>query len=134
MPGVYHTKQKDNILTLLKENKDAPLSAKELYVLCRKSGRPVGLATVYRQLEGLVEEQKAMKLSADGGGVRFQYLGVMAHAEDFFLKCDSCGKVHRADCELLEEVAAHMDHAHGFKMNVAKSILYGRCEGCRQHE
>lgn len=130
MSGTYQTKQKKLITEYLKDNPDRSFSARELHELCQ-NGRPsVGLATVYRQLAGLVEERRVKKIITDAGeSIRFQYAD--AEADTFYLKCDRCGKVIPAHCVLLERTKAHLSAEHGFEIDSARSLLYGRCSVCK---
>lgn len=130
MSGIYQTKQKQIIQEHLKANPDRSFSAKELHELFKGCTVSVGLATVYRHLTGLVEEQQVKKIITDTGrSVRFQYADAAADA--FYLKCDCCGKVIPAQCTLLEQTKAHMSEKHGFEIDSARSLLYGRCSACR---
>lgn len=128
----YNTKQKNIILSCLAANSEKFLSAKEVFALCEQNETPVGLATIYRQLEGLAEQNMAKRIiSADNSGARFQYIDQGEHKDSFFLKCDCCGKMTNADCGLLAEVSDHMSAKHGFQINTNRSVLYGRCKECK---
>jgi Fur family ferric uptake transcriptional regulator len=130
MSGVYQTKQKKIIMEHLKARPDHSFSAKELHELCKACAASVGLATVYRQLAVLAEENRVKKIVTDAGrSVRFQYAD--APADAFYLKCDRCGKVIPAHCSLLEQAKSHMRVEHGFEIDSARSLLYGRCSICK---
>ncbi|MDR2932917.1 MAG: transcriptional repressor [Oscillospiraceae bacterium] len=131
MPNVYQTKQKGIILTYLSEHAEQAFSAREILLSCKQKGTPVGLATIYRHLECLVRENKVKKVTTDNSaGLRYQFLSPAARGDAFFLKCDCCGKITSAECGLLDEMATHMNRAHGFKLDTARSVLYGRCREC----
>ena len=130
MSGRYQTKQKKLIMEHLKASPDHSFSAKELHEGCKACAVSVGLATVYRHLAALVEENQVKRIITDAGkSVRFQYAD--APADAFYLKCDYCGKVSPAHCTLLEQIKAHMRAEHGFEIDSARSLLYGRCSACR---
>lgn len=130
MSGTYQTKQGKRIVAYLKDNPGRSFSAKELHLLCKSSAPPVGLATVYRHLAGLAQEGRVKRIITDAGkSIRFQYAD--APADAFYLKCDCCGKVIPAHCTLLEQTKAHMSAEHGFEIDSAKSLLYGRCSVCK---
>lgn len=134
MRGPYQTKQRKWILNYLAEHSDHMISAKEIQLACRENEMAVGLATIYRQLEHLIEMHKVKRIiTADNKGARFQYVNENdALTNTFYLKCDACGKLMQMDCGLLNEAALHMDTAHDFRINMTKSILYGRCKSCKQ--
>jgi len=130
--GNYQTKQRNIILSCLFFHQEESLCAKELYLYCQAEGTPVGLATIYRQLELLAREGKVQKIvPAAGSGVVFQYLNSPRLHDNFFLKCDCCGHMTPLDCGFLEEMTSHMQSAHGFQINPVRSVLYGRCEQCQ---
>lgn len=131
MPSAYKTKQKDIVSACMASHPEKLLSAKKIHAICEREGTPVGLVTIYRQLERLIQDGKVKKVAADdNSGIRFGWLGAEGQKEDFFLRCDRCGKIVHADCGLLDEVTAHMSEEHGFQINAAKSLLYGRCKEC----
>ena len=131
MPSVYQTKQKDIISSCIASHSDELLSAKEIHAICERTDTPVGLVTIYRQLERLIQDGKVKKVVADdNSGIRFGWLDTEGKKEAFFLKCDRCGRIVHADCELLNEVTAHMSEKHDFRIDAAKSVLYGRCKEC----
>lgn len=132
MPGVYQTKQRELILNYLATHQEHSFSAKEIYSACKRKGCPVGLATVYRQIDGLVQEGRVKKvLAEDNRGVRFQYLKDLERPGVFYCKCDRCGKITHADCKLLDQIAIHLDQEHGFCVDTGRSVLYGRCNACK---
>lgn len=131
MAGVYQTKQKDIILKCLSELPSQPFSAKDIYSVCKQNKTPVGLATIYRQLDCLIGEGKIKKIVADDNkGMHFQFLDTAAHSDAFFLKCDQCGEITNAECGLLDKMAVHMSEEHGFQIDTTRSVLYGRCKKC----
>ena len=60
----YSTKQQQAVLQCLEQCSEEPISAAALAEQLRLSGNPVGLATVYRQLEKL--EQAVLTRTAAG--------------------------------------------------------------------
>lgn len=131
MSGIYHTKQKDIVSSCIASHPETLLSAREIHAICERQGTPVGLVTIYRQLESLIGEGKVKKVVADdNSGTRFKWLDSEEQKETFFLKCDRCGKIVHADCSLLDEVKAHMSAEHNFQIDAVRSVLYGRCKDC----
>lgn len=129
----YNTKQKDAVLGILAARVNYSFSAKEVFTLCAKNGTPVGLATVYRQLERLCESKKVKKIPGEDGGFLFQFLAQPSQscAQGFYLKCHKCGRLTPAECDLLINVATHMNEEHGFEIDANFSVLYGLCKGCK---
>ncbi len=132
MRGSYQTKQRKQVWDYLAEHPDQSLSTKEIHSVFQQNDAPVGLATIYRHLEQLTQDGKAKKVvTNDGAGIRFQYVPEATTPEVFYLKCDRCGTLTQMDCELLYEVADHMNEKHGFQLDTTKSVLYGRCQSCK---
>lgn len=132
MSGAYNTRQKEIILSFLRSTPDASFTASEIFRVLKASGAPVGLTTVYRQLEGLCDDGRVREIITSGGkGTRFQYLGTTAKTDAFFLKCERCGKMEGADCALLSKVVRHMAEEHGFRINTEKTVIYGLCINCK---
>lgn len=131
MSGVYQTRQREAVLACLAAHRGRSLSVREIHSACKAGGAAVGVATIYRQLDCLVREGRAKKMTADDNrGLRFQHLEHAARRDAFYCKCECCGKITHADCALLEQVAAHMSREHGFRIDMARSVLYGRCGEC----
>jgi len=132
MRGSYQTKQRKQILEYLAGHPGQSVPAKEIHAVCQQNGTPISLAIIYRQLEHLMQESKIKKVvTSDGAGIQSQYVAEAAALDAFYLKCDRCGKLAQMDCGLLHEVADHMGTEHGFLINAAKSVLYGRCRSCK---
>ena len=89
----------------------------------------IGLSTVYRHLERLVGENKVRKfISSAGESACFQEQN--KKCEHFHLKCTVCGKLEHLSCKTLEEISAHVLSEHGFSIDPAKTVFYGKCREC----
>ena len=83
----YKTKQKENLIAFLIKNKDRHTNVQEISSYLAQEGSPVGTATIYRQLEKLVERGIVRKYVLDGKtGACFQYIGDNSCHEHFHLK------------------------------------------------
>ena len=111
MTSEYKTKQKDCLLNVLKEHKDSILSCDDIYMLLVKENKKIGIATLYRQLEKLVES-----------GVIRKY------------KALKCNKLFHLDCEEAKHLIKHIEEKHHFKVMSSKVVLYGLCEDCAKHD
>ena len=65
----YTTKQHQAILRCLEQRAEEALSANQLAGDLRREGCPVGLATIYRQLDRLEQSGHIHKLTTDQGAV-----------------------------------------------------------------
>lgn len=93
---------------------------------------PIGLATIYRQLEKLVQDGLLRKYTLDGhAGACYQYVGSDTCAgEHYHLKCEGCGQLIHLDCHFVEDMQKHIQDEHGFTVNNNKTVLYGTCGKC----
>lgn len=101
MAGNYSV-QRETIYQVLKSTKTHP-SADWVYRRCRDVLPGIGLATVYRNLELLVEQGRAIKINVAQGKDRYD-ADVTPH---FHTVCPICGKV--SDCDTDGVIAKSLD-------------------------
>lgn len=130
----YNTKQKENLLAFLIRNKERHTNVQEISVFLSDAGTPVGTATIYRQLDRLVEQGLVRRYILDGKtGACFQYIENSGCCrEHFHLKCVSCGKLIHIDCNYLSGVNKHIFEHHGFTVDSSQTVFYGRCGECSE--
>ena len=68
----YRTRQKDAVLSCLRGLEGRHATAAEVAAALREAGQSVGLSTVYRQLEQLVNEGAVKKFLTGDGSACFQ--------------------------------------------------------------
>ncbi len=99
---------------------------------------PMGQATVYRQLESLVEEGLIRKYHIDPGSPAcFEYVSTDSCVKNgtcFHCKCEKCGRLIHLKCDELEEVREHLDKEHRFHLDPVRTVFYGLCEQCAGEE
>jgi Fur family ferric uptake transcriptional regulator len=116
------TEQRRAILEAL-QRCDTAVTAQELYA--RLGG--VGLATVYRNLQRLVDEGRADTLRRDTGEQAFL---VCAGGHHHHLTCRACGRVEEVrDCRL-DSWAEKVAESHGFSAVEHRAELVGLCADC----
>jgi Fur family ferric uptake transcriptional regulator len=104
-------------------------SAQEIYDGIRSDGGRIGIASVYRALDQLVELRLLQRVELGDGVARFEpsHTGGEHHHH---LVCDDCGTVEPFfDAGLeqaLEQAASRLD----YRMRAHEVVLHGRC-GCR---
>ncbi|MDR1619555.1 MAG: transcriptional repressor [Clostridiales bacterium] len=131
--GAYATKQKELIHNCLREHAGGHITADMIHAHLLGSGARVGLTTVYRHLEKLVNEGSVIKYSGPGSaGASYQYLGNPdEHREHYHLVCLNCGRMEHLSCELIDEFCAHIKREHHFLLDSLKTVFYGYCDACR---
>lgn len=131
----YSTKQQQAVLHCLEERSHETLTANELAEELRRSGNPVGLATIYRQLEKLEKLGRIHKVNTEEGAV-YQYCPHQddAHPNCFLLRCQQCGHLVHLDCTHLQELYDHISQQHHFRIDTYRTVLTGLCESCMEQE
>ena len=132
----YKTKQRRAILDFLIENKESHVTVSRISDHLREEGTQVGVTTIYRHLDKLLEQGLVRKYTVDGStSACFQYSDPMdACSEHFHLKCERCGKLMHLSCDHVAEMCGHIYEQHGFRINLCRTVLYGICEECLKTE
>lgn len=134
----YKTKQREILIEYLASVPGTHITAGDVCEHLRAHGASVGQSTVYRQLEGLVDEGILQKYIIDGNSPAcFEYVGQDVHrgAEPcFHCKCERCGKLIHLHCEELNAIGQHLSEHHGFLLNPLRTVFYGLCAECQQAE
>ncbi|MFC7580932.1 Fur family transcriptional regulator [Schaalia naturae] len=123
--GRRNTVQKEAVRTALEEAAGF-ISAGRLHRRLNEEGSPVGLATVYRQLNALAESGYADTISGPGGQL-FRACELDGHHHH--LVCEACGKAVDIDPPDEEWISASAD-LHGFTVTRHVLEVFGRCAEC----
>jgi len=130
----YTTKQGSTILSYLATLGNKYITVDELAAELSKNGNPVGITTIYRQLNKLEQGGKVRKLVVDGiSGACYQYAG-SACADSLHLMCEGCGKLLDLNCLEVSGFEHHIMRYHQFRIDTAKTVLYGKCKHCAGEE
>ena len=131
--GLKVTTQRLAVLTVLSQKPDSHLTAEEIYDLVRVSNPEIGLATVYRTIQVLLELKIVDRIYLDDGYVRYE-LGHVYEDEDshhhHHLICIKCGRVMSFQGELLEDFEKRIEDKTGFQIQDHDVKLYGYCVNC----
>ena len=124
----YNTKQKDTILDLIKKYHHE-FTVKDIYEDIKDS---VGLTTIYRLVDKLVDEGRISKTIGKDNQTYYQYLEECNHENHFYLKCDSCGSMLHIDCDCIGDLSKHISEEHKFKLKESNIIINGICSKCNK--
>lgn len=134
--GSYKTRQGDELRSFLESVPGQHITAADVCDYFRRSGKPMGMATVYRQLDKLVDEGVIAKYNIDASSPAcFEYLG--AHLSEeicYHCKCSVCGKLIHMHCDELPELQKHILQHHGFAIDPVRTIFYGVCSDCAKEK
>lgn len=130
----YKTKQREALLSYLMAKPGEHVTAGDVCTHFHAQGAHIGTATVYRQLEKLVDEGLVNKYIIDSGSPAcFEFVGG-EHCEEeicFHCKCERCGRLIHLHCDELTGIGAHIAAHHGFTINPMRTVFYGVCDACR---
>jgi Fur family ferric uptake transcriptional regulator len=130
----YKTKQREMMLGYLEKMPGTHITASDVCAYFQDQGAPISQATVYRQLEQLVDDGIINKYIVDATSPAcFEYVGADHHIQGetcYHCKCEKCGKLIHMHCEEMQEMAEHLLKEHSFTLDPKRTILYGLCEEC----
>ncbi len=105
-------------------------SAQEIFDGIRNRGGRVGIASVYRALDQLVELRLVQRVELGDGIARFE----PAHTGDehhHHLVCDDCGRVEPFSDPGLERALEQAASRLEYGMHAHEVVLHGHCGDCR---
>lgn len=116
--------QRETVYEVLRSTKSHP-SADWVYARCREKLPGIGLATVYRNLEALVEQGRAIKINVAQGKDRYD-ADTSPHSH---IVCPVCGRI--CDCETDSAVAEALDRECAARGHRGWSLVFTHaCPGC----
>lgn len=96
----------------------------------RAEGTRVGIASVYRALEGLDELGLAQRVDLGDGIARYERSDPRGE-HHHHLVCDDCGKVEPFEDPGLEEAIERVAGGRGYEVAAHDVVLRGACSDCR---
>jgi Fur family ferric uptake transcriptional regulator len=110
------------------------LSAHELHDQARARGSGIGIASVYRALEGMTALGLVQRVDLGDGVARFEPAHVDSDHHHHHLVCDDCGKVEPFADPALESAIERVADGRGYVVAAHDVVLHGACEDCRQDD
>lgn len=130
--GLKITKQRMVVLKALASCEDKHLTAEEIYEIVKADFPEIGLATVYRTIQLLVELDLVESIQLGDGYVRYEigkFQGEEAHHHHHLI-CLECGKIISFRDDLLDELEARIMESASFQVINHEVKLYGYCKEC----
>ncbi len=117
------TAQRKAIHTVL-EKSGRPLSPPEIFQEARHMAPGLGMATVYRTIKRLIDDQAIAQVGLPGEAPRYERAGMQHHHH---FRCTSCHRVFdwfgcACPCE--------GNAPNGFEVQGHEIYLFGRCDEC----
>lgn len=108
---------------------DRFLSSQEIHKQLKSQGQSLGLATVYRQLEILVEEGQLDSIVSPKGEKLFRHCGVDEDHHHHII-CRKCGLTKQIEISEVEEMAELAGRKYKFSDVTHSLEIFGLCEKC----
>ncbi len=106
---------------------DQHIGIEELYRSVRKQNQKIGIATVYRTLNLLVDSGLALKRNFETGAVTYEKKPLKHHDHLICVICHQVIEFHHDPIEVMQEEVARQ---HGFVLTSHRMELYGNCRTC----
>ena len=132
--GLKVTSQRLMVLNILSAHGDEHLTVEEIYDLAKEESPEIGLATIYRTVQVLLELHVIEKVTFDDGFARYELNGEetgSGHRHHHAI-CTQCGKVYSLETDLLDTLEKQLFESLGFEVTDHEVKLYGLCSACRR--
>lgn len=124
--AMRNTNQRKAVLVALADLHGTHPTASEIYAAIKVRSSQIGLATVYRTLDAMVERGDVAAVRT-GSAVRYD----LTHHHHHHLVCQVCGKVTDVDAsEVPAELITFFEAETGFDLTDASIQLNGTCAAC----
>lgn len=126
----YNTKTREIVSEEIK-NFNNGFTIKELKESLDKKEIKIGLTTIYRALEKLLDDGIVKKYFDENNITHFKYVMDCTSERHFYLKCDKCNKMYHIDCGCIDDLSQHILKQHKFSIDTRNIILSGLCNSCK---
>lgn len=121
-----NTRQRRAVVAIL-DDLDGFASAQEIHDVLKKRGESVGLSTVYRTLQTLVDAAEIDALRNDEGEVLYRQCSEGHHHH---LVCRACGQTVEVEGPTVERWADKIAAENGFTDVQHTLEIFGTCSAC----
>ena len=128
----YSTKKKNILLDIFKANSNKRLTADEIIQTLNKDKTVISKATVYRNLDLLVNQGVICKVVLDNICSCYIYKGD-ANAGSVNFYCDNCGEVIQVKSKTFINLNNKLKKELQFTVDESKTVIHGMCNKCKEH-
>lgn len=135
--GYRYTVPREEILRVLSDTSEH-LSAEEIYLKVREANPTIGLATVYRTVELLVEMGLLFKSDFGDGRGRYELVSERSDDHHHHLVCTNCRRVIDytdyldEEKDMLVRTEKGLSKKYNFRIKNHLVQFYGLCDRCQQ--
>ena len=105
------------------------LTAMEIFDKLRAEGKHVGIASVYRVLDLLVQQRLVQRVDVGRGHIRYEPQH-QSGEHHHHVVCDDCGTVEAFSDPKLERVLREIERNVGYAISGHEVVLHGECDIC----
>lgn len=122
-----NTKQKDIIFNILKENRIHP-TIQEIYQKVKEYDSSIGQATVYRNVNKLVEDGKLIRIPTSNDGFRYD-IDCVPH---YHLICKKCGRIFDLYDDSYCKMVKNVESKYSIEVSNVTILFDGICKDCNE--
>lgn len=125
------TKQKDFLISYLKNNTDRHFTIEELKLELQNK---VGLTTIYRIINSLIAEGKISKIPFENKqGFCYKYNSKNKDcSQHYHLICEKCNELFHFESKHVKKIDEEIKNNEKFEINNERIVFYGVCNKCNQ--
>lgn len=120
--GLKVTSQRLMVLNILSAHGDEHLTVEEIYDLAKEESPEIGLATIYRTVQVLLELHVIEKVTFDDGFARYELNGEetgSGHRHHHAI-CTQCGKVYSLETDLLDTLESRCSRVWALRLRTMR--------------
>lgn len=134
MAREYKTKISQAIEAFASDRQDRGFCAADVDAYLHKIGIDANTATVYRNLDRMVTQDKLIKYkSADGDSSLYRAKKTDSNChEHLHMQCVLCGRVIHIDGDTMNHIVKGVQERYGFSIDCDRSSICGVCKDCQR--
>lgn len=115
----YHTKQKSQIRDIFINHPNDNFTVDKLMILLTKNKTPVSKATLYRNLEFMIDNGEIMKYNIDKNCSCYQYK-TCDNSNHIHFKCQNCGAILHIENPIVKQMDVKIEQEYGVVVDSTK--------------
>ncbi len=132
----YNSQQRIEMIEFLQSKPGQHVTVNEIANHFSSLQIQIGLTTIYRHLNRMVEKGIVKKFYIDGKqGSCFEYINPRykkTNDKRFHLKCKNCDQLIHFECEEVKKLQEHIIKEHNFIIDPVRTVFYGICKSCKE--
>jgi len=132
--GYKLTPQRQAIVDTILDSVGKHLTVEEIFDIVKKKRPEIGLATVYRTIVLMHEENLVTRLDLKDGTARYELTREDEHHTHHHLVCIKCSQVLEFMDDLLDPIEEEIGNKYNFRVLDHSLKFYGICNECAKEE